>query len=150
MQNVYTDMRRCFSERKERKFFILLLIGNYKVWAVGRSFGPVREGLRRSRPVRVSQLWVKKLVSTRHHWANVFVVRRQGQRDRLGQGWAPSGSVTHHMTKTSNHTTGCEIICGAPTTLAVKGLMMMIMMIIMKMIMMTLENLSSTAWTTCG
>ena len=25
--------------------------------------------------------------------------------------------------------TGCEIICGAPTTLAVKGLMMMIMMI---------------------
>ena len=26
--------------------------------------------------------------------------------------------------------TGCEIICGAPTTLAVKGLMMMIMMMI--------------------
>ena len=28
-------------------------------WAVGRSFGPVREGIRRSRPPRVSQLWVK-------------------------------------------------------------------------------------------
>ena len=26
--------------------------------------------------------------------------------------------------------TGCKIICGAPTTLAVKGLMMMIMMMI--------------------
>ena len=29
--------------------------------------------------------------------------------------------------------TGCEIICGAPTTLAVKELMMMIMMMMMMM-----------------
>ena len=28
--------------------------------------------------------------------------------------------------------TGCKIICGAPTTLAVKGLMMMMMMMMMK------------------
>ena len=45
--------------------------------SVGRSFGPTREG-RRSRPPRVSQLWVKFLVSTRHHWADIFIVRRQG------------------------------------------------------------------------
>ena len=45
---------------------------------MGRSFGPIREG-RRSRPPRVSQLWVKQLVSTRHHWADIFIVRRQGQ-----------------------------------------------------------------------
>ena len=32
--------------------------------------------------------------------------------------------------------TGCKIICGAPTTLAVKGLMMMMMMMMMMMIMM--------------
>ena len=32
--------------------------------------------------------------------------------------------------------TGCKIICGAPTTLAVKGLMMMMMMMIMMMMMM--------------
>ena len=32
--------------------------------------------------------------------------------------------------------TGCKIICGAPTTLAVKGLMMMMMMIMMMMMMM--------------
>ena len=32
--------------------------------------------------------------------------------------------------------TGCEIICDARTTLAVKGLMMMMMMIIMMMMMM--------------
>ena len=34
--------------------------------------------------------------------------------------------------------TGCEIICGAPTTLAVKGSMMMMMMMIMMMMMMDL------------
>ena len=32
--------------------------------------------------------------------------------------------------------TGCKIICGAPTTLAVKGLMMMMMM----MMMMTIQH----------
>ena len=32
--------------------------------------------------------------------------------------------------------TGCKIICGAPTTLAVKGLMMMMMMVMMMMMMM--------------
>ena len=51
--------------------------------AVGRSFGPIREG-RRSRPSRVSQLWVKKLVPTRHHWADIFIVRRQGPDGRKG------------------------------------------------------------------
>ena len=30
--------------------------------------------------------------------------------------------------------TGCKIICGAPTTLAAKGLMMMMMMMMMMMI----------------
>ena len=30
--------------------------------------------------------------------------------------------------------TGCEIICGAPTTIAVKGQMMMMMMMMMRMI----------------
>ena len=51
--------------------------------AVDRSFGPIREG-RRSRPPRVSQLWVKKLESTRHHWADIFIVRRQGPDGRKG------------------------------------------------------------------
>ena len=52
------------------------------VWAVGRSFGPVREGLRRSRPPRVSQLWMKQLVSTQSHWADIFIVRRIGPDGR--------------------------------------------------------------------
>ena len=34
--------------------------------------------------------------------------------------------------------TGCKIICGAPTTLAVKELMMMMMMIMMMMMMTSL------------
>ena len=51
--------------------------------AVGRSLGPIRDG-RRSRPPRVSQLWVKYLVSTRHHWADIFIVRRQGPDGRKG------------------------------------------------------------------
>ena len=46
-------------------------------------FGPIREG-RRSRPPRVSQLWVKQLVSTRHHWADIYMVRRQGPDGRKG------------------------------------------------------------------
>ena len=50
---------------------------------MGRSFGPTREG-RRSRPLQVSHLWVKKLVSTRHHWTDIFVVRRQGPDRRKG------------------------------------------------------------------
>ena len=49
---------------------------------MGRSFGPAREGIRRARPPRVSQLWVKQLVSTRHHWANIFIVRIQGPDGR--------------------------------------------------------------------
>ena len=44
--------------------------------AVGKFFGIVREGIRRSRPPRLSQLF--QLLSSRHHWANVFTVRRQG------------------------------------------------------------------------
>ena len=43
--------------------------------------------------------------------------------DRPGVGQVPEGSGEHgKMEKT-----GCKIICGAPTTLAVKGLMMMMM-----------------------
>ena len=52
----------------------------------------------------------------------------QRPRVRSGEGWAPSGCIlplTHHVMKTSDHTnreTGCEIIRGAPTNLAVKGI----------------------------
>ena len=52
-------------------------------------------------------------------------VGRQHQgMDRHGVGQVPEGSGKQgKMEKT-----GCKIICGAPTTLAVKGLMMMMMM----------------------
>ena len=50
---------------------------------MGRSFGPIREG-RSSRPPHVSQLLVNYLVSTRHHWADIFIVRRQGPDGRKG------------------------------------------------------------------
>ena len=52
-------------------------------------------------------------------------VGRQHQgMDRPGVRQVPEGSGEHgKMEKT-----GCKIICGAPTTLAVKGLMMMMMM----------------------
>ena len=40
--------------------------------------------------------------------------------------------------------TGCEIICGAPTTLAVRGLMMMIMMMVMN-----LRNISAIVSLAC-
>ena len=44
--------------------------------------------------------------------------------DRPGVWQVPEGSEEHgKMEKT-----GCKILCGAPTTLAVKGLMMMMMM----------------------
>ena len=47
--------------------------------------------------------------------------------DRLEIRQVPGGSGEHgKMEKT-----GCKIICGAPTTLAVKGLMMMMMMMML-------------------
>ena len=54
----------------------------------------------------------------------VFEVGRQHQgMDRPGVRQVPESSVEQgKMEKT-----GCKIICGAPTTLAVKGLMMMMM-----------------------
>ena len=55
-------------------------------------------------------------------------VGRQHQgMDRPGVRQVPEGSGEQgNMEKT-----GCKIICGAPTTIAVKGLMMMMMMMIM-------------------
>ena len=55
-------------------------------------------------------------------------VRRQHWgMDRPGVRQVPEGSgELGKMEKT-----GCKIICGAPTTLAVKGLMMMMMMMMM-------------------
>ena len=64
--------------------FIPLSVTLIVLWAVGRCFGPVLEGIRRSHPPRVSQLWVRWLVSTRHHWADIFIVRRHGPDGRKG------------------------------------------------------------------
>ena len=50
--------------------------------------------------------------------------RKHQGMDRLGVRQVPEGSGEQgKMEKT-----GCKMICGAPTTLAVKGLMMMMMM----------------------
>ncbi len=55
-------------------------------------------------------------------------VGRQHQRtDRPGVRQVPEGSEEQGKIEK----TGCKIICGAPTTLAVKGLMMMMMMMMM-------------------
>ena len=52
------------------------------------------------------------------------VGRQHQEMDRRGVRQVPEGSGEQgQMEKT-----GCKIICGAPTTLAVKGLMMMMMM----------------------
>ena len=45
--------------------------------------------------------------------------------DRLGVRQVPEGSGEQGKMEE----TGCEIVCDAPTTLAVKGLMMMMMMV---------------------
>ena len=42
--------------------------------------------------------------------------------------------------------TGCEIICGAPTTLAVKGLMMMMMMTQKLILAFVMSRLDSPQW----
>ena len=55
------------------------------------------------------------------------VGRQRQAMDRPGVRQVPEGSGEQgKMEKT-----GCKIICGAPTTLAVKGLMMMMMMILL-------------------
>ena len=57
----------------------------WTVWAVGR--GPVSlygKYHTLPPPPRVSRLLVKYLVSTRHHWADIFIARRQGPDGRKG------------------------------------------------------------------
>ena len=57
-------------------------------------------------------------------WTKEEVGRQHQGMDRSGVRQVPEGSGEQgKMEKTS-----CKIICGAPTTLAVKGLMMMMMM----------------------
>ena len=62
------------------------------------------------------------------------VGRQHEGMDRPGVRQVPEGSGEQEKMEK----TGCKIICGAPTTLAVKGLMMMIMMMMMMMMMMIL------------
>ena len=57
------------------------------------------------------------------------VGRKHQRMDRPGARQVPEGSGE----KRKMEKTGCKIICGAPTTLAVKGLMMMMMMMMMMM-----------------
>ena len=63
--------------------------------------------------------------------------RRQGrQRNRLEDNirkWTglEFGKFQRAVENGKMENTGCKIICGAPTTLAVKGLLMMVMMIMM-------------------
>ena len=73
--------------------------------------------IRRSRPPRVFQLWLKYLVSTRHHWADMPIVRilwpdgervpwrTQRRRVRSGEGWVPSGCTLplSHLEMTTNN-----------------------------------------------
>ena len=68
----------------------MCLLQGQRQWVVGRSFGPVQEGIRSVCPPWVSQLWVKYLVSARHHWADVFIVWRLGP-----DGW--KGSMMNSM-----------------------------------------------------
>ena len=72
-------------------------------------------------------------------------VGRQHQGiDRPGVRQVPEGSGEQgKMEKT-----GCKIICGAPTTLAVKGLMMMMMMNIVVMFLVSLSVIQCR-WTAC-
>ena len=61
--------------------------------------------------------------------------RQHQEMDRPGVRQVPKGSGEHgKMEKT-----GCEINCGAPTTLAVKGQMMMMMMMLMMLMMMMIS-----------
>ena len=70
-------------------------------------------------------------MSTRHHFADIFIVRRKGPDGRKGstmnstasvppgEGWAPSGCtlpMTHHVMKTSNHTIPDRSLSGSTRT----------------------------------
>ena len=55
----------------------------------------------------------------------------RGGKTTLGNGQAWSSASPRGQFRTGKmEKTGCKIICGAPATLAVKGLMMMMMMIL--------------------
>ena len=57
--------------------------------------------------------------------------------DRPGVRQVPEGSGEQGKIEKS----GCKVICGAPTTLAVKGLMMMMMMLLLLLLLMMLMML---------
>ena len=96
-----------------------------------RSFEPVQEGIRHSRPPWVSQLWVKKLVSTWHHWVDVVPLWRLWP-DRWKGSTMNSTAVSVKLyfalespwndSQHPDHTeTGCGVIIGTPTTFTVMG-----------------------------
>ena len=62
---------------------------------------------------------------TKTRWTKEEVGRQHQGMDRPGVRQVPEGSGEQGKIEK----TGCKTICGAPTTLAVKGLMMMMMMI---------------------
>ena len=75
------------------------------VGAVGRSFGPVQEGIRCFCPQRVSQL-----VSTQHHWVDIFILQRKGSHRWKGSTvnstatcstWRGMGSVRLYLARDS-------------------------------------------------
>ena len=68
------------------------------------------------------------------------MVRQHQGMDRPGVWQVPEGSGEQGKMEQ----TGCKIICGAPTTLAVKGLMMMMMMIMGKTISLKHRNCLSS------
>ena len=73
-------------------------------------------------------------IATRHsekgkktRQTEVEVGRQHQGMDRPGVRQVPEGSGEQRKMEE----TGCEVICGVPTTLAAKGMMMMMMMMIM-------------------
>ena len=77
----------------------------------------------------VHQIWPKPSCKTRQ--TEEEVGRQHQGLDRPGVRQVPEGSGEQGK----KEEICCEIICGAPTTLAVKGWMMMMMMMMMRLVL---------------
>ena len=76
----------------------------------------------------VHQIWPKPSCKARRKGEENKADRGRGGKTTSGNGQAwISASPKGQWRTGKNGKTGCKIICGAPTTLAVKGLMMMMM-----------------------
>ena len=98
----------------------------------------------------VHQVWPKPFYKAQLQWKGEEEKADKGRGGKTtsgsGQAWSSASPRGQWRTEKMEET-GCKIICGAPTTLAVKGLMMMMMMMVCSPLSMRYRAIEITTTT---